>query len=185
MKNVAFLGPMRCGKDSIATYLVNSHRYKRLAFADNLKWEIAEIMQMMTNKQWTLEDIDLNKTRFRMGLQWWGTEIRRFDNPNYWIDQVEMQIQTNLQTENSSLVVTDTRFLNEIQMLEKYDFTFIRIEPDEGLLIGAKGLDHVSEQEWKSYSTPHVVKNRYGYFGDFIRGVREILEIENPVLQVA
>jgi hypothetical protein len=48
-------------------------------------------------------------------LQWWGTDYRRKQNPNYWVDQVDRYRRQYLLNPDRSahMIITDVRFPNE------------------------------------------------------------------------
>lgn len=59
--------------------------------------------------------IDMNAPRSpRQITQWWGTEYRRKQNPDYWLPPVDMRMATEREVRAQELfVLTDVRFFNE------------------------------------------------------------------------
>jgi len=49
----------------------------------------------------------------RQVLQWWGTEYRRAQQPNYWSTKVALQVAHMLSNDQVRVVITDCRFVNE------------------------------------------------------------------------
>lgn len=49
----------------------------------------------------------------RQILQWWGTEYRRAQQPNYWSTKVAMRIAQMRANDQVRVVITDCRFANE------------------------------------------------------------------------
>lgn len=49
----------------------------------------------------------------RQILQWWGTEYRRAQQPNYWSTKVAMQVARLRADDQFRVVITDCRFANE------------------------------------------------------------------------
>ena len=178
MKNVAVIGPMRSGKDTVGEYLVTRHKYVRLAFADAIKQEVADTVSNADNRLWTVDDINDQKTRFRPLLQWWGTEFRRHDNPNYWVNKLEERIFPL--SSHFRLVVTDARFVNELQMLKRRDFVVIRLDPDYEMqkAFGVKGsvMEDDSENEWKEWPPDYTFENKHSAFEVLAKQIQSVLE---------
>jgi hypothetical protein len=61
--------------------------------------------------------IEHSKADFRPLLQWWGTEFRRKQDENYWINK---WILTANRFQN--VIVDDIRFYNELRALQQYAF---------------------------------------------------------------
>ena len=53
----------------------------------------------------------------RQILQWWGTEYRRAQQPNYWSTKVALRIAEMRQADQERVVVTDCRFPNEAKAI--------------------------------------------------------------------
>ena len=88
MKIIGLSGKKRSGKDTVyqvaGDYLKkNKAKAGRVAFADPLKHEIAEITGF------NLEFIEKNKEGLRPLLQTWGADFRRkYCGAEYWIDKM-------------------------------------------------------------------------------------------------
>lgn len=123
---VGLTGPARCGKNTIADYLVANHGFTRIAFSDALYKEVAEAFDVPEEvlrseatkdaKALTLAQCsngvfariatELIDARYRATggplllapwkeplspreiLQWWGTEYRRAQDPQYWVKRL-------------------------------------------------------------------------------------------------
>ena len=110
---------------------------------------------------YTEENRDIkNKTNnIRKLLQYYGTNIRRKQDKNYWINRLIYYIK-NSKTNN--FIITDSRFVNEIESLNIFD-TFkidLRISKDEqlrritnrdGTILSLDELNHLSECELDGY----------------------------------
>lgn len=118
-----------------------------VAFADALYQEVArafnctiEQLQLRSTKELPAEWLKLSKCqdqnflRFvdqgewhftqlhslrspRQILQWWGTEYRRTQNPQYWVQRFQKTAQALLATEVKHVIVTDVRFADEAQCI--------------------------------------------------------------------
>lgn len=110
---IGLTGRKKSGKDTVCEIigeLLTAQRvsWKRIAFADPLKEELAAACGV------TVEEINAQKDRYRGGLQWWGTEFRRTDDPDYWVKQAVKKIRQSLA---SVVIVTDCRFDNEAEAI--------------------------------------------------------------------
>jgi|GEM_PF-1814824 len=77
----------------------------------------------------------------RLLLQWWGTEYRRSVNPDYWVNKVAARIA---EEKPAVALLTDVRFINEVQFCQKYG-NVVKVErPSLPALQGAAGV-HASE----------------------------------------
>lgn len=114
---IGIAGKAGNGKDCVYKAIHNltykSFEVKRIAFADGVKKEVADACAI------TMQDIEDNKERFRPLLQWWGTDFRRYEQPNYWLDIWRSKmawIKSSLA--KSLIVVPDVRFLNEVEAIK-------------------------------------------------------------------
>lgn len=109
-------GKKRSGKDTLAKLLHREYGYRRVAFADALKDEVAD--------KWGLQRMDFDAddlkeqkppgfayTR-RQLLQMHGRERRQID-PEYWTRRARQSINAMIQ-QGEKVVVTDARFANEL-----------------------------------------------------------------------
>ena len=114
---IGLLGRKRSGKDSFCQYLAaqGSFPIQRMAFADALKIEVAQ------HRGLTVEQLEADKTRLRPFLQWWGTEFRRAEDPDYWVRHMPEPSRLHLN------VVTDVRFQNEADWVTERGGLLVRI----------------------------------------------------------
>lgn len=120
---IGLSGYKQAGKDTV--FLALSEYYqdvRRLAFADPLKEELAAACGV------TKEEIEKEKERYRLGLQWWGTEFRRGQSPHYWIDQARIQYLRAIKKRPTAVVFTDCRFPNEVELIKELGGKMWRIE---------------------------------------------------------
>lgn len=185
---VAFCGPMASGKDTYGEHFKslfpNAVQY---SFAVPLREEIdsiidlikknfsaktiSEIMKVNEDEAETILNILKNSTNLnsksrtpemRKALQYWGTNVRRHSNPNYWVDLGAKYI-TKLLNENIPVYITDARFLNEIELINSLGgITFLlkiskenqmnRLLKRDGIKTNFEALTHPSETEHKLYN---------------------------------
>lgn len=60
--------------------------------------------------------VNYRKAKLRPLLQWWGTEYRRAENEDYWVDKAETYMR-ELLTAGRSIVMDDCRFDNEMELV--------------------------------------------------------------------
>lgn len=162
-------GQKQSGKDTVgemlAGMILSSLNLKpiRLAFADALKEEIA----LATGGN--VETINTNKhlQEVRRLLQFWGTEIRRAQDKQYWIKQLEAKVANA--PNNSFIYVTDCRFLNEADCIRSMKGQILKVErPDK-----VNSDPHTSETEVTKIKFDHCIRNA-GSMDDLKRECRWI-----------
>lgn len=186
-RNIAVVGPLRSGKDSIADYLVTNHGYTRMALADPLKDEVVTALNAVDGGTWTRARLEEDKKHLRPLLQVWGTELRRNSDPDYWVRRLERTIGAHHAADRDRIVVTDARFRNELNMLERHSFVIVQLVMEDKALrahlkkvagMSAKeitaALAHPSEQEWRDYTAHFYVASVPGELDSLIREVAEI-----------
>ena len=118
MKIIGISGAARSGKDTFADCLIdvfssmniNAHK---MSFANQLKFEVRDFLQKTIGIDSFTQD-DEEKKIIRPFLVTWGSEVRRKQNPNVWIDHVEAQLD-----ESKVNIITDVRFENEMEWLKQ------------------------------------------------------------------
>ncbi len=107
-------------------------------------------------------------------LQIWGTDYRRKQNPNYWIEKFEA-----IYDPQENYVIENIRFLNEAEMVKKYGGIVAKVVllDSEGNEINlnqdSRLPDHPSETELESYNFDVVF---YNYYNDLERTEKEVVE---------
>ena len=159
MKLIGISGKMGTGKTTLAKMLLERlpGRLKRVAFADLLKQEVSEkygiplewcyseegkskTVDNGTWEQWTVREL----------LQWYGTEFRRAEDPDYWVKAMLHELDM-LEIHNGydGVIIDDVRFPNEADLVKNNDGYLIRIAPYVGW---DKPSDHASETALDSYT---------------------------------
>ena len=152
-------GHMRSGKDTLAAYFVRAHGFARVGFADALKDEVltrlprtlAAIGELAYPELSTLAiGAYLLKTKppvIRALLQEYGTQVRRADDPAYWLDRWEERRPVW-----GNVVAPDVRFTNEAEHVKAIGGMVVRVErPGHG------GDGHESER--LDFPWDHVFQN--------------------------
>lgn len=60
-------------------------------------------------------------------LQWWGTEYRRADDPDYWTKAWSRKIE-QFDLERTHVLVDDVRFINELSTIRAHGGLIVKIE---------------------------------------------------------
>ncbi|KKK63623.1 hypothetical protein LCGC14_2992440, partial [marine sediment metagenome] len=92
-----------CGKTTLANIFLDIHpKYIKLAFADLLKQETANTYNYPEEWNYSEEgknqiinhnDLPRNNMTVREALQWHGTDFRRKQNPDYWLNSMKKTIE--------------------------------------------------------------------------------------------
>lgn len=126
MTIIGLSGRKGAGKDTVFRLLQQTRpdlRVVRVAFADALKEEVAGVLGI------PVAEIEADKPRFRLMLQWWGTEWRRAQCVTYWIDRAREKIKAIASAAEpvDIVVVTDVRFPNEAALIRELGGRVVRI----------------------------------------------------------
>lgn len=171
---LGLVGKAGAGKDFTYSRLAErfgDHVVQRYSFGDLLKRDIEATLGA---DAWVKFDNDeyrpapLHWTRFpvlhrkpyapeiRSLLQWWGTELRRGQNPDYWVDKMrddlaDLELATAVYGQNEVAVITDLRYENEAQMVRDLGGKVVKVYALEPIrrrrLGGVLPPDHASESE--------------------------------------
>ena len=201
---IGLSGTIGCGKDTVADYLVNIHRFKREAFANSLKeamavifgWEWALLEGRSKESRewreqvdpWWAKRLNMPELTPRWVLQYVGTEvIRQHFADDMWIASLE----NRLRQRSDNVVITDVRFVNEIKMLRSLGAQCIEVRrgqlPDyyDIARLANAGDDvaqqkladmkvHKSETNWIGSEFDHVLHNN-GSFDDLYASIDNAL----------
>lgn len=96
-------------------------------------------------------------------LQWWGTEFRRRQDPNYWVKKCFEQIEHDMP---HIAVITDARFKNEVSAVKAYGGHTIKVERlnEDGTPYFAtdRPANHQSEVDLDGYNFDYYIKAKTG-----------------------
>lgn len=106
-------------------------------------------------------------TSTRRALQWWGTEVRRAVDDDYWVKKA-MKSSLEKLAMGTSIYVTDSRFPNEASAITAVAGVLIRltVSPEEqrrrimgrdGIEPNAEALAHISETAMDTYPFEHII----------------------------
>lgn len=163
---IGISGKKQAGKDTLCNLLIEwaDVPSARIAFADALKEEVAKACGVPKAM------IDVQKNLYRPILQWWGTEFRRGQNKQYWVDKAVQRIDEAVKSGKELVVITDVRFLSEAAILADMGAHLIRISRPSQVQD-----NHPSETELDSYKAWHHITLNTGSLDDLSKEAKEIL----------
>lgn len=186
-------GKMGSGKDTIGDLIKSSNELKefkivKTSYATPLRKEISDIArQVKFHKPLEIIAEDYNVTKkelinllkfldgksifdrtkgTRKAIQYWGTNVRRKQNPNYWVNKT-VDLILDMIVDGKSVYVSDARFPNEVYAIYDLGGEVIRLDVPTsvrtdriGFRDGAKptmeALDHKSETGLDKFKFKHV-----------------------------
>jgi len=193
---VGLVGLKNSGKDTLFRIIQQWYPHAlRLAFGDPLKEEVYDSLSCegpFTDKllevcrqidfdvrpfwptkgvsyEAKLNWIDANKASLRPLLQYWGTEVRRVEDPNYWVRKLDEKVRAS---DGDLIVITDVRFQNETEYIRAGCGGIIvkvvrtDIQPEED--------PHVSERFAREVGPNVVVTNPGTSVDAFIEGAEDL-----------
>lgn len=132
-------GFQSAGKDSVAEILVKNFGFTKLSFASALKDVLSIIFSWPRDKLegltqedriwretvdvWWAKELNMPQLSPRFAMTHFGTEIfRNHFHQDIWLKIVEKQLGNH-----DKIVVTDCRFVNEIELVKKYGGKIIHV----------------------------------------------------------
>ena len=161
---VAFTGKKQSGKSTACAYIERGHLATRVNFKDGLVKELKEKFPNLLTQiiktmdivaydgmnEWTIERLFSDKPPLMRALmQNYGTEVRRGDDPDYWVKQWISTVSRI----NHLVLCDDVRFINEAKAVHDVGGVIIRIERTDMLSTDT----HISEVEMESIDADHTI----------------------------
>lgn len=197
---IGLSGKIGCGKTELSKNIMSIMDSERIALGDVLKKEVADIFGVSVDlfySQKGKEKIVMaifpegdfysqikggtvpKAMTARELLQWWGTDIRRHQDPAYWIKKMDSVL---IQKRHSNVIIDDIRFPEEANLVRQHGGFLVRLEPYEGWEPGPFA-GHKSETALDNYKGfDMVIAPRYGELPKFAAEVVErALEYDKPM----
>lgn len=105
-------------------------------------------------------------------LQWWGTEYRRAQDPDYWTKAWERKV-SGYDLQKLHILVDDVRFINELKMLKGLAAKIIKIDRPGFAAAG----NHASETSLDDYQDWCRVILNDGTLEEFKQKVEELVTL--------
>lgn len=151
---IGICGERQHGKDTVAAILMdlaaeNSKDAVRVGMGDALKQEIAECFA--PKLAMSVEDIVRQmhttgeKERWRLIMQWWGTEFRRTEDKDYWVNKLNSWVKM---ADCNIILIADTRHMNEMAYIVRKGGVLVRVNRPAMSVTDT----HSSEHEWKQFT---------------------------------
>jgi len=174
----------RAGKDTVAAHLVNNYAFVQESFAFPLKEYIGRQICGFNDKQlygaWKETiDTEWEKTPRQM-LQLIGTDaLRRIVHDDFWVIPMKRKLKEHLRNERH-IVISDVRFMNEINMIKNMKGVLIKIDRENPDKI--TGFEkHTSEVELESFDDwDHILDNN-GTIEELYSRVDDILRLQYDI----
>lgn len=200
---IALTGYAGTGKDTVADLLVTHCGFRKLAFADALRAEVAEAfgLDMVELTHRSTKDAAMGALSLRKGppglvgalacagafkvtavvrgsfgvsddfldaprsprqiMQWWGTEYRRVQAPNYWTRLVGERIAFGIRNHERRFVITDCRFSNEAEFVRDWNGQIWQVKRPG--IDGASTTEgtHASATDGSQFAPDAVINNSH------------------------
>lgn len=216
MKNRIILsisGLIGSGKDTIADYLTTHHGFRRLSWASSLKDAVSVVFGWdrtlldgvtRSSREWR-EQVDtwwsnrLNIPNLtpRWVLQYWGTDVLRSNfHDDIWVASLERKLYNT----DDSVVITDSRFPNEIEAIKRVGGTTIRVTRGPNpewwpiAILATRDWSHIRNEavekltemgihpsEWSSVGLKydHMIDNN-GTIEELHSQISQVLDLHDP-----
>ena len=191
---IGLCGFKSSGKDTIAEYLVQEYGFKKLSFAGAIKdmlsilfgWSRDKLEGLTKEDREWREEIDPIWSKLldmpllspRYAMQYLATELfRNHFHPDIWLKVVENQLN-----KYENIVISDCRFTNEINMIQKYGGKIIHVHRNipswfyryqQGEEVEYIKNIHISEYQWIRTHKDYIIENNTS-IEDLIKNINEI-----------
>lgn len=153
------------GKDYVARVLQQEFRFEPVGFSRELKLEtkerfpltLEEIAKLIGyNYAGGIDHMLLDKPPvIRRLFQEYGTNVRRQDDPDYWVQRWFFHLD---QQRPKRIVVPDVRFINEGGTIKSCGGMLVKVKR-MSTKTSQQAAGHVSEEEWNSLRFDHEFDN--------------------------
>lgn len=171
-KKIGLAGKSGSGKNVIADLMCSKFGYQQIAVADGIRHECSDFLWKALQEEirWhcskakqeefqvvidALRQMIWEKptpSGFRIFLQWWGTNLRRDQDPDYWIKQLCERLDND-----ASIVVSDVRLPDEMAIIRAAGGEVWLVERDGIPNVGIVG--HITEHGLDGMEFDRVVSN--------------------------
>lgn len=168
---IAFTGLAGSGKTTVADYVVSEHGFKKHNFKDALVFEMLDrlpdvLKELKKHYSMTLDKLFKEKPPIMRALmQNYGTEVRRGDGPNYWVDRWKESLG------EGNYVVDDVRFVNEAEAVQDKGGIIVRVSrPDS-----SSNSTHTSETEQNQIEPDFTIISNTGDLEGLYKQIESVI----------
>lgn len=172
---IGICGYKGSGKSTVAEYIAKTYDFQRVNFKDALVEEMRErfpdtIRAIMEEYPEVKSFFDDKPPIARALMQNYGTDVRRKDNPDYWVEKYGKKIDS---LGDYNIVTDDVRFLNEADAVKLAGGVIIRV-----VVEGEESADaHVSETEHLAIEEDFKIEVKRGEHEKMMAAVDSTLQI--------
>lgn len=156
---LSYGSPIRKEMDEINTYYLKTKDLKKTAeLFEVTKADIRSLVSFLKNT-----DVYARTNDSRLAVQFWGADVRRKQDENYWINKL-IQMIVALLNEGRSVCVSDVRFVNEADSIIALNGKIIRVEvPEDVRLERIRERDNMTptKKELEHYS--EIILDNYNF----------------------
>lgn len=163
---IGLVGNAGAGKDTVANELVRQYGYTRVAFADPVRAALLALDPMVVDEQGNVRLSTIVETlgwenakrlypEVRYLLQRLGTDAIRTQTPDYWLNLAYRAAQLV----EGPVVFTDTRFTNEIEMVDECGGVIVHVNRNNNPVLSGTAASHASENDWRSWQHTTLLQN--------------------------
>lgn len=156
---IGISGKAGCGKSTLTEMLIEAlgDDWVHMSLGDEVKKEASELFNFPLWMAYCQEGknaiIDVTKPgenpsrlTVRQLLQYWGTDVRRAEDPEYWVKKLQQHIPAG-----KNVIVDDIRFESEVDFIKSHNGRVFRINAYDGYIPPSTGAEHISETELDDY----------------------------------
>lgn len=162
---IGISGKCGTGKSTLARYLAGLMGGLVVSFADCLREEIRDIfgipIESTRDRKDSIVRLGRREMTVRELMQWWGTEVRRKQDPAYWVNALWRNIGV-AEICGEVFVIDDVRFPEEADAIREWGGLLVRLLPYGDYQPIAAGADHESETALDNYFFEHVYAPPFG-----------------------
>jgi hypothetical protein len=164
MRLIALVGYKHSGKTTAARHLEARYGFVRHNFKDQLIRELQDnfpdLLELIKQEEYGLDAVPTEQMfvekppLIRALMMNYGTEVRRQDDPDYWVFHWKLGLIDYLMNDQTNIVTDDVRFLNEAHAIKAARGTIVRIKRTDI----TESSNHLSETEQLAIDVDHTIE---------------------------
>lgn len=177
---IGLMGKKDTGKSEVANYLMEKHDFGCAAYADNLKYKLADLLNIPIDDFYPQTEEDRKRREnevlpkigrtIRQLMQIYGDGCREMLYKEIWIDLMDRLLKERFY--GSLLVISDVRYVNEADYIRNNGGFIIKITNPKKRFED----NHVSEIEQDEVGPPFFIIMNDGSLKDLFAKVDKVLE---------